>query len=719
LNLGAALVAGKVYTWSLLEDFLQESAVLELSETMFRQYLVLSDPSLQIYTETPVVVSADLPPAIPAGLIDLDVTIQNLASVSADSVLFTVWYESGSFENYWIRRESPSFTIPVNAQIDQQIYLTITGDNVAAFQQMVEVNPMGPFVIHNSMEIQDSQGGNDNGLIEPGETIQWFEEVWNVGDSTAGNVSVTLSSESEIVTIIDHELQFGTVAVNQTVTASNPFTFTIDPSVPDTSMLSFSLLFQADFTAVRFSEVEVALCSPNIRTLTMVVDDGGDGVFGRWESADLLIQLKNSGNVASASGSLQLSTSDPYLSIVNGWAAIPAIEPQDTYTTPTNSLRVHASGITPSAHIAELTMHVSVQMDRYLYERDLPLAVMIGRIESGDPLSDTSQRYWLYDNTDAIYEQAPEYNWIEISPSVGGAGEEVHVEANQQTFPLPVPFSFNYYGTAFDTLSISVDGWVQPGSTTAISSNTDFLPYALDSVKGMIAPLWGNLWDTPVETETGDLSYFYHEASDRFIVEWRGLHHSIFNSEGFYDTFQLHLLNPATYPTESGDAEWLFMYQHISPIAATREGYTVGIEDPQSLEGATYVVDGDYAAAAAALDSGRAIRVTTVPPTILDTGEIPTPIPSDIYLAQNYPNPFNPETNISFTLPSMMKARLEVFNILGSRVATLIDSPMPEGTHLAVWNGKSDAGVMVSSGIYIYRLATPQVSLSRKMVLLK
>jgi hypothetical protein len=334
-------------------------------------------------------------------------------------------------------------------------------------------------------------------------------------------------------------------------------------------------------------------------------------------------------------------------------------------------------------------------------------------------VAESSNRYWLYDNTDVIYHQAPEYEWIEISPSVGGAGEILQVELDRQTFPLQVPFSFNYYGVEFDTLSVSVDGWVQPGTTTAISYNAEFLPFDQDTVDGMIAPLWGNLWDTPVESETGDLSYFYSEAHDRFIVEWREIHHSVFNGPAFYETFQLHLLDPAAYPTETGDAEWLFMYQHISPIAETREGYTVGIENLQSLEGATCLVEGEYITTAAVLDSGRAIRVTTIPPTILDTGEVPTPIPSSIYLAQNYPNPFNPETNIRFSLSSATKVRLEVFNILGSRVATLVDEAMPEGTHLAVWNGKSDAGVMVSSGIYIYRLATPQTSLSRKMVLLK
>ena len=79
-------------------------------------------------------------------------------------------------------------------------------------------------------------------------------------------------------------------------------------------------------------------------------------------------------------------------------------------------------------------------------------------------------------------------------------------------------------------------------------------------------------------------------------------------------------------------------------------------------------------------------------------------IPDCYALHQNYPNPFNPETTINYDLPELSNVRLDVFNVLGQRVYTLVDGLQSTGFKSVVWNGKSDYGAPVSSGIYIYRI---------------
>ncbi len=79
-----------------------------------------------------------------------------------------------------------------------------------------------------------------------------------------------------------------------------------------------------------------------------------------------------------------------------------------------------------------------------------------------------------------------------------------------------------------------------------------------------------------------------------------------------------------------------------------------------------------------------------------------------------YPNPFNPTTNISFNLPQAGLVQLEVFNIAGQKVATLIDGWMDAGVHSIVWNAGGSA-----SGVYFYRIQAGNVNVTRKMVLLK
>lgn len=94
-------------------------------------------------------------------------------------------------------------------------------------------------------------------------------------------------------------------------------------------------------------------------------------------------------------------------------------------------------------------------------------------------------------------------------------------------------------------------------------------------------------------------------------------------------------------------------------------------------------------------------------------------LPTEYSLAQNYPNPFNSSTVIAFDLPAAGHALLEVFNVLGQRIAVLIDHKLPVGRQQAVWGGLSDRGAVLTSGVYFYRLRSGSVSMVRKMILLK
>ena len=89
-------------------------------------------------------------------------------------------------------------------------------------------------------------------------------------------------------------------------------------------------------------------------------------------------------------------------------------------------------------------------------------------------------------------------------------------------------------------------------------------------------------------------------------------------------------------------------------------------------------------------------------------------LPTEFALHQNYPNPFNPATEISFSLPNAADVKLEIFNIMGQRVATLADQHLEAGNHGVIWDGSH-----VASGVYFYRLEAGDFVESRKMVLLK
>jgi len=94
-------------------------------------------------------------------------------------------------------------------------------------------------------------------------------------------------------------------------------------------------------------------------------------------------------------------------------------------------------------------------------------------------------------------------------------------------------------------------------------------------------------------------------------------------------------------------------------------------------------------------------------------------VPDEYALSQNYPNPFNPTTTISFDLPEAATVRLEVYDMMGRRIATLVDSQVAAGRHTAQWNARTDSGSIVASGIYIYRLQAGSFEATGRMVLTK
>ncbi len=94
-------------------------------------------------------------------------------------------------------------------------------------------------------------------------------------------------------------------------------------------------------------------------------------------------------------------------------------------------------------------------------------------------------------------------------------------------------------------------------------------------------------------------------------------------------------------------------------------------------------------------------------------------VPSELYLLGNYPNPFNPTTMIQYALPCDCFVRLTVFNILGEKVATLVNEKQTAGIKSVEWDGKNSQDQFVSSGIYFYQVKTNSSALVGKMILAK
>ena len=89
-------------------------------------------------------------------------------------------------------------------------------------------------------------------------------------------------------------------------------------------------------------------------------------------------------------------------------------------------------------------------------------------------------------------------------------------------------------------------------------------------------------------------------------------------------------------------------------------------------------------------------------------------IPKELELSQNYPNPFNPSTNIKFSIPEASTVSLVIYNSIGQRVSTLVDSQLSAGKYTYSWDASN-----VSSGVYFYKLKSNNSIITKQLLLIK
>ena len=146
-----------------------------------------------------------------------------------------------------------------------------------------------------------------------------------------------------------------------------------------------------------------------------------------------------------------------------------------------------------------------------------------------------------------------------------------------------------------------------------------------------------------------------------------------------------------------------------TPIASVR---TTQYQDVLSQTGVTY-----YYKVSAIDIAGNESPYTAV--SVLTGVENSGGVPTEFALSQNYPNPFNPSTEIMFAIPKQSNVKVVVYNLRGEEIATLVNQTMSAGNYRAVWNGRTDDGRSVASGVYFYHLQADGFTATTKMTLLK
>ncbi len=163
-------------------------------------------------------------------------------------------------------------------------------------------------------------------------------------------------------------------------------------------------------------------------------------------------------------------------------------------------------------------------------------------------------------------------------------------------------------------------------------------------------------------------------------------------------------------------------YAQLRSAGNTSAKRTYHFEDSNVLAGQTYW----YKLISHDIDGSRQMFgpiSITVQANNQDVQPVAGSVPSKFRLEQNFPNPFNLSTEIRFGIPKTTKdvqpVNLSVYDMNGKKIVELLDAPLSAGSYRVFWNGTDATGKVVPTGIYFYRLSTPQFVQARKMLLVK
>ncbi len=722
---------------------------------------------------------------------------------------------------------------PVDIPIVQQlpgvvIDVTVTKQDYYRYSAQVDViPPAGPYVLFDSYTMDDS-AGNGNDLMDYGEFILLTISVENVGIDQADNVTVTLSTDDQYITITDPTEFYGNIAAGAVATVADGFSVEVCDSIPDEHMFLFQVS-AADGTNTWLSNFVIEAYAPVLWADEMIIDDAAgnnNGVLDPGETVTITIPTYNDGHASSPEAIADLSCSNQLITIVQSPVNLGEIGSQsfeDAVYTVTASDEITFG--TPVTFIYNVTAGEYIVTRNY----DTSVGIFIEDFESGgfssfpwefvgcniswpnvNPIEDFS-----------IIDTIPDVNWNIATDSFysGTASAKsypiTHNQASFMNLTVDVvadgEISF-YYRVAceyspsqtyfYDGLIFFIDDveagryqpesdgstpWTYAGYPVTSGTHTFTWVYVKDSsdgstslpedcawvdyivfptlslingtIAGQVTLLpTGNIEDVIISTCYGSTSpnaggdYSFTSPVGIFDVTASLAGYetiTVYDVEVFEDQtttvdFVLYYLAPPIdlegeledcYVTltweQSGTDRSANMnntdnsrdFQHYNIYRNVDSGAFTLLDTTEAL---TYVDSlfnsGDYGYYVTAEYSQNSESDPTdtiiIPYVQVDAGNELISIVT--MLNGNYPNPFNPETTIKFTTKDTEKnTELIIYNIKGQRVKILVNKKLDVGYHSVVWNGKDSNGKPVSSGIYFYRLRTNGYDKTKRMLLLK
>jgi hypothetical protein len=607
-TLGGLLNAGKLRFMDYFPGQLEDQGDEESVEFYFHIYNLLGDPELNFYRAAPTAITATHADDLGVGVTAVDVAASEADGVTPLPGARVAVSQAGVLLGSAITGPDGTVSVPLSPAIADG-----AADIVVSHPDRLPYSGQAGGIVGAAQLVVDDL---EPAAATPATALSIDPEIRNVGDDATAPSTVTLTVDGPAAPTTATASLPGLDA-GATGRLDAPLSLTVDADAADGAVIIGRLAMDRG-DGVDLAGFRLTVGAPDLRATA--VDDEGHAWLTAGGDTPLTLTVENHGSASTAGATLALSLQAP-----DGVTL-------DTATLPLSAVPAGGSAMAGPVTVtvaqdvpggALVTLRVTATcVEGAAQTTSVPLTVGDGNV--AEPSGPDSYGYYAYDSADYLYpDQRPVYRWLELSTAFGGPGVKLPFEAdnNDRDVTVDLPFSFTYYGQAFDRVRVADNGWI---SFEADNTEFNFYNWPIPSAHGnaaLVAPFWDNLTPEPAQDPEADPVgldsdgvYWHHDAdAGEVIFEWSRMRH-IYPEVDELQTFQVVLRDPAVHATPTGDGEILFFYRQAADNDHLRMRATVGLESPDETDGLQLTYDGIRAAGFLPPGPGGAVRLTTAAP---------------------------------------------------------------------------------------------------------
>ena len=678
----------------------------------FKCWTIFGDASLMMRTKDPVAMNPSFTPVLMLGMNSFSVQAAPNARVtlSGDGLVYGTTVADAAGNATIVMTDPP--------QVPMDLTLTITAQNKVTYLGVVQVLPAnGPYLVVEGLTITD----DNNNIAEFGETINLGITLSNVGSDAAEGTEIQITSADPFVTILTSQEVIGNIAANAIGSTITGFSMQIAGNIPDQHLVNFTILISLTDGNTYEYDRSFAVNAPSFSwggLQIAEIDGNGNGRVDAGETLSITVPVTNTGHAGATNLDATVIIDVNHL-----------IDPIITNITelPVNASASYIYQVTfssqiPVGTIAQFTAMIFSGEYTAINTYSVPVGLMMEDFENGTftnyPWSFTGGNWALapgsYNGSNTAKSATITHNQstsMSVSMNIPDGGDisfwkKVSSEANYDFL------KFYINGILKDSWSGTSDSWSQLTYVVQPGQNMFKWEYIKD---GMVSSGSDCAWiDDIVFPTTGGTAGIPVASVNVTSLD--------FGTIAVGQELEMPVLI-----TNSGTASLLIRAFAISPFyVAEGDASTLNLIVPA---GETVALNVKYIPYMVAYSSGTLELHTddfATPRIDVELNGVSMPVSSDdnvnpviTELRGNYPNPFNPTTTIAYSVKESGPVQIDIYNLSGQKVRTLVNSNMSAGNHTVVWNGKDSSSRSVGSGVYFFKMQAGKYTSTKKMIMMK